>query len=80
MVAFVFGERATYCLRCSSNKGISPSADRESPFSMISDDPADIEAMTNAAHDAQWVMMSDWSHRPSNEYMDALRDTGYDIL
>ena len=47
---------------------------------MISDDPADIEAMTNAAHDAQLVMMSDWSHLPSNEYMDALRDTGYDIL
>ncbi|KAJ5812954.1 hypothetical protein N7447_009977 [Penicillium robsamsonii] len=59
---------------------IRPSADQESPFSMISDDPADIEAMTKAAHDAQLVMMSDWDHLPSNEYMDALRDTGYDIF
>jgi hypothetical protein len=47
---------------------------------MISDDPADIEAMTKAAHDSQLVMMSDWDHLPSNEYMDALKDTGYDIL
>lgn len=47
---------------------------------MISDDPADIEAMTKAAHDAQLVVMSDWSHFPSNEYMNALKETGYDIL
>jgi L-serine deaminase len=47
---------------------------------MISDDPSDIEAMTKAAHDAQLVMMSDWDHLPSDEYMDALRKTGYDIL
>jgi hypothetical protein len=47
---------------------------------MISNDPADIEAMTKAAHDAQLVIMSDWDHLPSNQYMDALRETGYDIL
>lgn len=47
---------------------------------MISDDPADIEAMTKAAHDAQLVMMSDWDHLSSNEYMDAMKETGYDIL
>jgi hypothetical protein len=79
-VAFVFGEYAEHCLSCGSNKRISPSADRESPFSMISDDPTDIAAMTKAAHDSQLVMMSDWDHLPANEYMDALRDTGYDIL
>jgi selenocysteine lyase/cysteine desulfurase len=47
---------------------------------MISDDPTDIAAMTKAAHDAQLVMLSDWAHLPSDQYMDVLRKTGYDIL
>lgn len=79
-VGFVFGEYLVILLQCSFNRRASPSANRESPFSMISDDPSDIEAMTKAAHDAQLVMMSDWDHLPSDEYMDALRKTGYDIL
>jgi hypothetical protein len=80
MVPFVFGAYAAAFLHCSSNQRTSPSANRESPFAMISDDPADIAAMTNAAHDAQLVMLSDWDHLPSDEYMDVLKKTGYDIL
>ena len=78
--ASVFGEYVADCLFSGPNERISPSADRDSPFSMISDDPVDIEAMTRAAHDGQLVIMSDWDHLPSNEYMDALKETGYDIL
>jgi hypothetical protein len=80
MVPFIFGAYAAGFLHCSSNQKASPSANRESPFAMISDDPADIAAMTKAAHDARLVMLSDWDHLPSDQYMDVLKKTGYDIL
>lgn len=47
---------------------------------MISDDPVDIKAMTKAAQDPQLIILSDWDHLPSDEYMKVMAETGYDIL
>ncbi|KAJ5090129.1 CAZyme family AA1 [Penicillium argentinense] len=59
---------------------IRPSSDRDSPFSMISNDEADIEAMKEAEKNANLVMLSDWDHLTSDAYMHALMETGYDIF
>ncbi|EAW14604.1 laccase abr2 [Aspergillus clavatus NRRL 1] len=59
---------------------IRPRKDRDSPFAMISDDPSDIKAMKRAERDGQLVVLSDWDHLTSEEYMGALRSTGYDIF
>lgn len=57
-----------------------PSPNRDSPFSMISNDPADIEAMKRAERNGKLVMLSDWDHLTGEEYMKAMEETGYDIL
>ncbi|KAJ5777581.1 hypothetical protein N7520_000827 [Penicillium odoratum] len=59
---------------------IRPSPDRDSPFSLISNDPADIEAMERARNDPQIVTLSDWDHLTSDAYMQAERESGYDIF
>lgn len=64
-----------------SNAVIARPADQsDSPFSMISDDPGDIEAMRLAEKNANLVILSDWDHLTSDEYMRAMMETGYDIL
>jgi hypothetical protein len=57
-----------------------PSPNRDSPFSMISNDPADIQAMKQAERYGKLVMLSDWDHLTGKEYMKALEESGYDIL
>lgn len=47
---------------------------------MISDDPADIQAMKQAERNGKLVMLSDWDHLTGQEYMKAMEETGYDIL
>lgn len=36
--------------------------------------------MKEAEKNGNLVVLSDWSHFTSERYMDALRETGYDIL
>lgn len=57
-----------------------PSPNRQNPFSMISNDPNDLEAMEKAERDTELVVLSDWDHLTSDEYMQTMEDTGYDIL
>ena len=57
-----------------------PSPDRGNPFSIISNDPDDLAAMKKAEQDTVPVVLSDWDHLTSDEYMQAMEDTGYDIL
>lgn len=57
-----------------------PSKDRENPFSMISNDTDDISAMKQAERHTIPVILSDWDHLTSVEYMEAMEATGYDIL
>ncbi|KAJ5949286.1 hypothetical protein N7454_000870 [Penicillium verhagenii] len=59
---------------------IRPSANRDSPFSMISDDPTDIKAMEIARDNPQIVILSDWDHLTSDAYMQAEMESGYDIF
>jgi hypothetical protein len=47
---------------------------------MISDDPDDVEAMKIAEKNANLVVLSDWDHLTSDAYMQAIMETGYDIL
>jgi len=47
---------------------------------MISDNPDDIEAMTKAEENAEIIILSDWDHLTSDAYMQALQESGYDIL
>lgn len=47
---------------------------------MISEDPNDIEAMNIAERNANLVVLSDWDHLTSDAYMQAIMETGYDIL
>ena len=47
---------------------------------MISNDPDDLEAMKKAERDTIPVVLSDWDHLTSEEYMNAMEETGYDIL
>ena len=77
---YLFGECAS-CSRKLKDLHVSrPAANRESPFSMISSDPAEIEAMKTAASNPQLVVLSDWDHLTSDAYMQAMRESGYDIL
>ncbi|GFF43525.1 laccase-1 [Aspergillus udagawae] len=59
---------------------IRPSPNRDSPFSMISNDPADIQAMKQAERYGNLVTLSDWDHLTGKEYMKAMEETGYDIF
>lgn len=47
---------------------------------MISDDPDDLEAMRLAENNANLVVLSDWNHLTSDAYMQAVSESGYDIL
>lgn len=47
---------------------------------MISTDPGDLEAMKEAERNPISVVLSDWDHLTGSEYMQAMDDTGYDIL
>ena len=47
---------------------------------MISDDPVDIEAMKVAESTPEIVILSDWDHLTSDAYMQAMQESGYDIL
>lgn len=57
-----------------------PSEARENPFSMISNETDDINAMKQAERHTIPVILSDWDHLTSVEYMEAMEATGYDIL
>lgn len=59
---------------------VRPADQSDSPFSMISDDPEDIEAMRLAERNANLVVLSDWDHLTSDSYMRAMMETGYDIF
>lgn len=47
---------------------------------MITSDAAELQAIRQAVHDAELIVVSDWSQYTSFEYMDAMKQTGYDIL
>jgi hypothetical protein len=47
---------------------------------MISNDPEDIQAMESARDHPQLVVLSDWDHLTSDAYMQAEKESGYDIL
>lgn len=47
---------------------------------MISNDPNDLSAIKQAERNTIPVVLSDWDHLPSEDYMKAMEDTGYDIL
>lgn len=57
-----------------------PSPDRENPFSRISSNPEDLKAMKEAEQNPILVVLSDWDHLTGIDYMQAIEDTGYDIL
>jgi hypothetical protein len=47
---------------------------------MITNDTAELEKIRIAEQYAELVMVSDWTQYTSFEYMDAMKQTGYDIL
>lgn len=57
-----------------------PSPNRQNPFAAISQNEEDQKAMKEAERNPVSVMLSDWDHMYSSDYMKALHDTGYDIL
>lgn len=58
----------------------SPSPKRETPFSMITNNTTELESIRTAEKYPELIMVSDWSQYTSFEYMDAMKQTGYDIL
>ncbi|KAL4892277.1 multicopper oxidase-domain-containing protein [Aspergillus ambiguus] len=59
---------------------IRPSEKTSHPFGLISDNSDEIQSMKYAERHGELVVLSDWDHLTSEEYMDALKDTGYDIF
>lgn len=57
-----------------------PSPNRQNPFAAISKNDEDQRAMKEAERNPVSVVLSDWDHLTSEDYMKALEDTGYDIL
>lgn len=47
---------------------------------MITTDENELTAIREAVQAAELVVVSDWSQYTSFEYMDAMKQTGYDIL
>jgi hypothetical protein len=47
---------------------------------MITTDENELKAIKEAEHNAKLIVVSDWSQYTSVDYMDALKQTGYDIL
>jgi hypothetical protein len=57
-----------------------PKKGRPDPFHLISNNTDDIVAMRRAANDPNLVIMSDWNHVSSQEYLEAEEVSGLDIL
>ncbi|KAK9446178.1 laccase [Metarhizium brunneum] len=55
---------------------IRPKGDRTGLWSQISQDKEDIKAMENAAHDPEYLVVSDWSQYTSEEYWKISTDSG----
>lgn len=47
---------------------------------MITTNATELSAMRHAVQNAELIVVSDWSQYTSFEYMDAMVQTGYDIL
>lgn len=47
---------------------------------MITNDTTELEKIRMAEQYPELIMLSDWSQYTSFEYMDAMKQTGYDIL
>lgn len=47
---------------------------------MITTDATELSAIRKAVQNAELIVVSDWSQYTSFEYMDAMKQTGYDIL
>ncbi|KAK4693981.1 hypothetical protein P7C71_g3514, partial [Lecanoromycetidae sp. Uapishka_2] len=59
---------------------IQPKPDEPSPFAFISNDSKSLMAMRVAEATAQPLLLSDWSHLTSDQYMAAEQATGYDLF
>ena len=57
-----------------------PAKTEPSPFSLIANDSQDLTAMQKAEASAKPVVVSDWTHLTSDEFLAAEKATGYDIL
>ena len=57
-----------------------PASTEPSPFSLIANDSKDLAAMQKAEASAKPVLVSDWTHLTSEEFIAAEEATGYDIL
>ena len=57
-----------------------PRLEETSPFSLISSDTADVAAMQAAGETARILLLSDWTHLTSDEYIALEKETGYDLL
>lgn len=57
-----------------------PASTEPSPFSLIANDSKDLTAMQKAEASAKPVLVSDWTHLTSEEFLAAEEATGYDIL
>ncbi|KAJ6155450.1 Multicopper oxidase type 2 [Penicillium chermesinum] len=59
---------------------INPAPETPLPFSLISNDAADIAAMEQAEKNPQLVMLSDWDHLTSEQYQKAQEDSRLNIF
>lgn len=57
-----------------------PASTEPSPFSLIANDSKSLTAMQKAEASAKPVVVSDWTHLTSDEFLAAEEETGYDIL
>lgn len=69
---FAFSEHALTLTR--------PKPTAPAPWSLISNNPKDIENMKRAVANPHVVVVSDWTRFKSWEYMKAQEDSGYTIL
>lgn len=81
MGLFISG-KFTYlpCVALMSADQCRPSPNRQNPFAAISKNEEDQKAIKEAERNPVSVILSDWDHLESEEYMAALQNTGYDIL
>ena len=57
-----------------------PASTEPSPFSLIASDSKNLTALKRAEASAKPVVVSDWTHLTSDEFLAAEEATGYDIL
>ena len=57
-----------------------PASTEPSPFSLIASDSKNLTALKKAEASAKPVVVSDWTHLTSDEFLAAEEATGYDIL